>query len=102
MQQDSPLTEATPNSIQTSREHSPFEHSGRGTSRRSKITRKSHRKSRAGCVNCKSRRIKVRRSWVTRRYLRCLSHTGNKLQMPRYSTPTAIRALQKLKDKAQY
>ncbi|KAG9191079.1 hypothetical protein G6011_09167 [Alternaria panax] len=62
MQQDSPLTEATPiprgESFQSSGDPSPSDHSGKGASRRSKITRKSHRKSRAGCVNCKSRRIK--------------------------------------------
>lgn len=48
MQQESPLSESgsTPQDAQ-------YENAA------SKITRKSHRKSRAGCTNCKMRRIKV-------------------------------------------
>ena len=83
MQEDSPLTEATSDSrgasLLTSREPSPSDHSGRGTSRRSKITRKSHRKSRAGCVNCKSRRIKVRILRVGRNHSRHSSREARQI-----------------------
>jgi hypothetical protein len=50
MQQDSPVSGST---------LTPRDSQSDGPS--SKITRKSHRKSRAGCTHCKSRRIKVRR-----------------------------------------
>jgi hypothetical protein len=50
MQQESPLSGST---------LTPRDSQSDGPS--SKITRKSHRKSRAGCMHCKSRRIKVRR-----------------------------------------
>jgi hypothetical protein len=48
MQQESPLSESTSTPQGA--------HSDAASSR---ITRKSHRKSRAGCKNCKTRRIKV-------------------------------------------
>ena len=50
MQQDSPVSGST---------LTPRESQSDGPS--SKITRKSHRKSRAGCTHCKTRRIKVRK-----------------------------------------
>jgi hypothetical protein len=56
------MQQATPTSTgssQASPAVSPNEHNDEGISKASKITRKSHRKSRAGCKNCKTRRIKV-------------------------------------------
>src|SRR5690242_101277 len=52
MQQDSPLSLTHSNTASPSAN----EHDGHNDK---KITRRSHRKSRAGCKNCKNRRIKV-------------------------------------------
>ena len=56
MQQESPLSEVTSTSQDAHSTPPP------GTEKADtppKITRKSHKKSRAGCKNCKTRRIKV-------------------------------------------
>ncbi|KAF1943773.1 hypothetical protein EJ02DRAFT_399790 [Clathrospora elynae] len=61
MQQESPLTEHTPASRGSSQAFlvaSTYNNNDEGASRPPTITRKSHRKSRAGCRNCKTRRIK--------------------------------------------
>jgi hypothetical protein len=59
---DDNMQQATPSSIE-SNQASPVastpDLNDESASRATKITRKSHRKSRAGCKNCKTRRIKV-------------------------------------------
>jgi len=56
MQEDSPLSLAHFNTVSPSADEERHEDK--------KITRRSHRKSRAGCKNCKARRIKVRQIGV--------------------------------------
>ncbi|KAH7377824.1 hypothetical protein BKA66DRAFT_421569 [Pyrenochaeta sp. MPI-SDFR-AT-0127] len=84
MQQESPLSEATPispSSQQASIAASESNHNNDITS--TKITRKSHRKSRAGCKNCKTRRIKCDETKP-----HCANCKRRQVRCDYYSTPT--------------